>query len=186
MKDPGANHIKAWAKDYDEKPFSFVEAAEHGKRLIAWSENEDQIKKAFYGLLDSFPTEVEVLLKISLKTDSNEKPLWTRYHGQIDRWKLFKIVSENECYVFSDGMHQFCIKDKDSGRYLAFDEHGIFYLYGPSAEDIKFFEQLGFENRYAEPIFSIHHFQHVPKDPEKLEMKIVADLGLTRANSDLD
>jgi hypothetical protein len=186
MHEPGENQIKAWSREYEETPFFFEQNVKAGHRIIAWAEDSKLTRKAFYTIFESFPQVIEVLLKIEFRDSAEAKPLWSRYHGIIDRWQVTKVIQENEVYVFSDGAHQLCFKIPQNDRYVAFDEHGIFFLYSPTAEDAKNFRSLGFESRYAEPIFSKPHFHHAPPEPEKLEMKFVTQLGLAKANSDLD
>lgn len=186
MRDPGNKHLKAWAEEYTEAPFFFEQESKYGPRLVAWSEEPDQTKRAFYAIVDRLPERVEVLLKISVGKSPEDKPLWTRYCGIVKRDELLEVVKANEPYVFSDGMHQLCLKDPASDRYLAFDDHSIFFLYLPLPEDAELFKTLGFENRYAEPLFGVPHFQHTAANSEKMEMKFITVLGLQKANSDLE
>jgi hypothetical protein len=157
-----------------------------GGRLIAWSEEPDQTQRALYAIIESFPWEVEVLVKIYAPSEDADKPLWSRFHGSVSRSELTKAIHENEHYIFSDGTHQLCVKDPKTDRYMAFDEHGIIFIYAPREEDADIFGNLGFENRYAEPLFSIPHFKHIVPDSEKMEMKFITALGLQKANSDLE
>ena len=113
MRDPGDNYLKAWAKEYEEAPFFFEQKTDRGTRLIAWSDEPKQTQRAFYALVESLPWEVEVLLKICVGRDSADKALWSRYHGTLDRSRLIKAIQANERYVFSDGMHQLCLKDSE-------------------------------------------------------------------------
>ncbi|HTR40839.1 MAG TPA: hypothetical protein VMH87_04425 [Pseudomonadales bacterium] len=186
MRDPGNNPLKAWARDYEEKPFYFLQQSKHGKRLVAWTEEPEQTKRAFYVILESLPAVVQVLVKIAVKRTPDNQTLWSRFHGEIDRWQLIKAVQENEKYVFSDGMHQLCVKDEETGRYLAFDDHSIFFIYEPTAADADLLKSLGFENRYAEPIYAQPHFQRTDNNSEEMEAKFISDLRLERAHSDLD
>jgi hypothetical protein len=186
MREPGNNYIKAWAREYEEAPFYFEQKSERGSRLIAWSEEPNQTQRALYAIIENMPWEVEILLKICAPSEDAGKPLWSRFHGSVSRAQLTKAISENEHYVFSDGSHQLCVKDPESHRYMAFDEHGIFFVYAPREEDANLFRNLGFENRYAEPLYGIPHFKHIVPDSEKMEMKFITDLSLRKANSDLD
>ena len=145
-----------------------------------------QIKKAFYGILDLFPSSVEVLLKILAGELGNDKLKWSRFHGLVEQWFLVRVVQENEIYVFSDGMHQLCVKDPESNHYLAFDEHSIFFIYSPTEKDVEVFRSSGFEPRCAEPIYSMPHFQSTPPDSEILEAQFVGVLKLEKANSDIE
>jgi hypothetical protein len=186
MREPGNNYLKAWAREYEETPFFFEQKWKGGVRLIAWSEESDQIQKALYAIIESLPWDIEVLLKVSAGDGPDGKPLWSRYHGNVNRSQLLEVIQANERYVFSDGSNQLCVKDPNSDRHLAFDEHGIFFLYSPLPLDTELFEKLGFEQRYAEPIFAMPHFKRALEDSEQMEQKFVATLQLNRANSDLD
>lgn len=186
MRDPSGKLLKAWAKEYDEAPFFFEESSVSGQRLVAWSEEPEQITRAFYSIIDLFPQTLDVLLKISLGREPGGKPLWARYQGVVAREHLLQVLKGNETYVFSDGMHQLCLKNPTTDHYLAFDDHGIFFLYSPSRDEVELFRSLGFEERCAKPIYKIPHFQHTPPDSEKLEIKFVSDLGLEKVNSDLE
>lgn len=186
MRDPGNNYLKAWAGEYEETPFFFEQTSDVGRRLVAWSEQPEQIQEAFYAIIENLPWDTNVLLKICVGKDGDNAPLWSRFHGRVSRSRLIEVIQANEKYVFSDGSHQLCVKDPDSERCLAFDEHGIFFLYGPLPEDVAKFKAFGFEERYAEPIFSMPHFQRTHVDTEQMEQKFVAALQLEPANSDLD
>lgn len=186
MRDPENNLIKAWAKEYEEAPFVFEQESEFGNRLVAWSEEPKMNRNAFYGLVKLLPKKLAVLVKISAGSNDGGEPIWSRFHGEVDRKKVINVIEQNEIYVFSDGMHQLCLKDPASDRYLAYDDHGIFFVYSPTAADKELFQELGFEQRFAQPIYSMPHFQHVPPNPEGLEMKFISELGIERTHSDLD
>jgi len=187
MRNPRPDqHLKAWARDYNETPFCFEQSSAHGRRLVAWTEDDEQTRRIFYALLDSFPQTIKVLLKICVGQNPKEKPLWSRYQAEIDRLLFVKTVQANEHYVFSDGMNQLCIKDPESDRYFAFDDHGIFFLYAPLPTDVDLFRSHGFAERYAEPLYAIPHFQHTLPNSERLEMKFLSELNLKKTTSDLE
>jgi hypothetical protein len=186
MRDPAGLSIKAWAKEYEESSFFFEQEFEKGRRIIAWSEEPEQIKAALYAIIGNFPDTVEILLKIEVCRDSENRCQWSRFHGETNQSLLIRVIRENELYVFADGMHQLCLKDPNSDRYVAFDEHGIFFVYSPNAADVEIFRSLKFDPHYAEPIYSMPHFQCTPPDSEVLEHKFVKDLKLNESNSDLD
>src|ERR1700722_14550723 len=106
MRDGSANGLKAWAKQYEETPFFFEEISEFGKRLVAWSEEPEQVKKAFYAIVDQLPQSVDVLLKIFIDKIPEGEPKWSRFHGVVDRELLAHVLEQNEIYVFTYGMHQ--------------------------------------------------------------------------------
>jgi hypothetical protein len=186
MRDPKNRYLKAWAAEYEEAPFFFEEKSQRGSRIVAWSEETKQTQEALFAVIDSLPWDVDILLKVCVGHDSKDQPLWSRYHGVVQRSRLVEAIEANEKYIFSDGMHQLCLKDPESDRYLAFDDHGIFFLYSPFPTDSNLFKALGFEERYAEPLFANPHFQCTPKGSEEMEQRFVAELQLDVVGSDLD
>lgn len=180
MKDRSPVGIKAWVKQYEESPFFFEETSEFGTRLVAWTEDAVQVKQTFYAILDEFPQIVDVLLKICTSRSPDGETEWSRFHGVVNKTLLTNIVQENEVYVFTDGMHQLCIKDPESERYLAFDDHGIFFFYDYNSADVEIFRSHGFEHRAAKLLYSTPHYQITPPNSEKLEIKFVAELGLEK------
>jgi hypothetical protein len=187
MRDSENNKLKAYAREYEETPFFFEKTSEHGAMLVAWSGDRQQVQSAFYEIVERLPWDVNVLLKIAVgEGPSSNKPLWVRYHDRVDRSRLIMAIENNAEYIFSDGMHQLCVKDPESDRYLAFDDHGIFFLYQPLLEDTEFFETLGFKQRKAKLLFEIPHFHVTPGNSEELAKKFIAELQLHMAESDLD
>jgi hypothetical protein len=184
MHDTSTNGLKAWAKQYQESPFFFEETSEFGSRLAAWTEDAGQVKRTFYAVLDEFPQIVDILLKICTNRSPDGETEWSRFHGVVDRKLLTGTVRENEVYVFTDGMHQLCIKDPESERYLAFDDHSIFFFYEYTAADVEIFRSHGFEHRTAKLLYSTPHYQITPPNSEKLERKFVTELGLEKVSQD--
>src|SRR5256885_1711403 len=99
MRNPPIEHLKAWAEQYEETPFYFEHKSEFGKRLVAWSEESAQIKRAFYSVIGRFPESVAVLLKISAGKAPEGKPLWHRYRATVNREHLTNVIKSNEVYI---------------------------------------------------------------------------------------
>jgi hypothetical protein len=112
--------------------------------------------------------------------------LWSRYFGKIEKRKFIQTIQDFEIYVFSDGMHQLCVKIPETKRYLTLDEHGVLFLYQPETNDEILFQSLGFENRYAEPIWGTNFLVHTPPNAEQLEMNFKSQLGLQKVKSDIE
>ena len=186
MRDPKNNLVKAWSRDYNEKPFFFGQNFPNGSRLIAWSEESNMNKDVFYKILESMSSNLSVIVKISAGRNEREEIIWTIYQGNPQKEIVHKVIRDNEKYVFSDGMHQFWIKDTKTGRYLVFEDHGVFNLYFPNASDEALLLSAGFEKRFGDPIFSAPHFHCTENSSEEAEMKFVSELGLTMTNPGSD
>ncbi|EEF58049.1 hypothetical protein [Pedosphaera parvula] len=178
------NSVKAWAKEYGAEPFYFIQTSEARTRLIAWSGNPEQVKSAFYKLLEHFSFDVEVMLKIMFSLEDKD-PMWQKFRAVVNRSKLVDVVHKNEAYVFADGMNQLWIRNQENKEYFAFDDHGIFFVYSSSPVFTELFSSLGFQERYEEPLYARSHFHHRPSHLEYLEMKFVSDLNLEKVASDI-
>ena len=183
VKDPTGNSIKAWAKEYDESPFFFEQESRYGKRLVAWTDDPDQIEKAFDALLNLLPETVGILLKVCIGKTEKNQPIWSRYHGNTGRLKALQVIRQNKKYVFSDGTHQLCLRDPNGDHYFALDEHGIFFVYGATTADADVFKVCGFEHRCAEFLYPTAHFHHTDADSESLQARFVEELGLSKLES---
>jgi len=186
VRDPANNPVKAWSRDYDEKPFFFGQNFPSGSRLIAWAGEIDANRDVLLKIIESMPSSLSVMVKISAERSENGKQTWTIYQGNPNKQTVLGAIRGSEEYVLADGMHQLWIKDVQTGKYLVFEEHGVFNLYFPNADDENIFLSSGFEKRFANPIFSTPHFHRTENNTEQAEMKFVANLGLvlTKPNSD--
>lgn len=184
MRNFPENSVKAWAKEYETEPFYFIQTSDVRKRVIAWSGNPEQVKAAFYKLLEQFPYDVEIMLKIMFSLEDKE-PKWQKFRAITSRSKLEEAVQKNELYVFADGMNQLWVRNPENKEYFAFDEHGIFFVYSGSEAFPELFSSLGFQERYEEPLYARSHFHHRPSHLEYLEMKFVSDLNLEKVASDI-
>jgi hypothetical protein len=186
MREPGNNLIKAWSRDYNEPPFYFGQNFDQGSRLIAWTEEPEMIKAAFYRILESMSEIVSVKIKICTEKTDDGKTIWTIYQGDLAKSVAVNAIRQNENYIFSDGMHQLWVKDTETKRYLVFEDHGVFNLYFPNSDDEELFRSLGFQKRFADPIFSIPHFHCTANSSEAIEIKFVSEMGLKFLNANSD
>ena len=184
MQEPTGSGIKAWAPDYHEPPFCFLQQFETLTRLVAWSGDAAQIQRAFFALLDQLPDPLEILLKVAAGQAEDGEPLWTRYRGMKRREAFVAAVRANEFFVFSDGAHQLTVKDPAREHYLTLEEHGIFFVYAPTPANLAAFRENGFAEREAPLLYTLPHFQRVSSDPA-LQRQFVQALGLLRTTNSL-
>ncbi len=168
--------LKAIAKEYNLRPFFFRQKYSEGFRFVAWSSMLRQLKALVYDILKIFSGDIEILLKIRIQKEGEVD--WDRYHGQIEHWKLAEVIKNNELYVFQDGEHQLCIRDSDTGEYIALDDHDILFIYSESEQVIHICEKNGFENREEKLISDFGHWHYSPKDSSALGEKFINDLSL--------
>jgi hypothetical protein len=174
-----AEVFKAIREDYSPAPFFFREEFEFGKhRWIAWTSSLGQLKELFYRVIQSFPDDVEILLKLqqAVQVDPNIDQ-WQRYHGNCHLNTLLAVIEENEGQVFTDGGSQLCVMCGGGGDYLALDEHGIFFLYADDENIPIVFAELGFECRRQKLVTEGGHWHYRPGENEKWQ-PFIEQLGL--------
>lgn len=179
MSTPAASGIKAWAPGYAETAFCFEQRFEALTRLVAWSGVPIQIRQAFDALVATLPDPLEVLLKVEAGRAEDGEPLWWRFSGVKRRAAFEAGVVANEFFVFSDGAHQLTVKDPAREHYFTLDEHGIFFVYAPTATQREALDRLGFAAREAPLLHAWPHYHRVSSNPA-LRDQFIRELGLLR------
>ena len=130
--------------------------------------------KLVYDVLRRFSRHAKVLLKVD-KQDAPDGPVWTRYHGEAPLAKVVDAIRASEPFVFQDGYTQLCVRDDDTGEYIALDEYGLLWIY---ADDDRFEEvcrAAGFEERPEELISGREHWRcALPDAPARRERFVKA------------
>jgi hypothetical protein len=180
MHEPAGNGIKAWAPTYTEAPFFFEQQLEGFSRLVSWSDNPEQIERAFFAIVELLPDPVDILLKVAVGSADDGEPLWMRFDGRRRRDAFIAAARANEFFVFSDGAHQLTVKDPAREHYLTLDEHGIFFVYEPTPSHHDVFRALGFGEREAPLIYALPHFHRVSSDATR-QRRFIYALGLLPA-----
>ena len=147
---------KAIREDYSPAPFFNRQEYQPGaERWVAWSNSLHSLKELFYSVLNCFPEEVEILLK--LERESHHQPSgdpWLRYHGVCP---------------LQDGGSQLCVRCVGGGDYLVFDEHGIFFVYSDDDGFRACCQELGFEERIEPLLYEAGHWHYRPGGNDKWE-----------------
>lgn len=176
--------MKAVARDYAPEPFYLVQHDDkHGDRLVAYTCDLEELKRAVYGLLSSYGLQIRVLMKILRSVQETEQK-WTRYSADFQRDHLLALLQAHEKFVFSHGFHVLCCKEIETGAYFAIDEHDILFCYGDMGRYQIFFAGLGFSHRIETLASEVMHWHIVPKDSEKLQADFIGALGLVEVHQD--
>lgn len=160
--------------DYSPNPFYFIEHNEEYalSRIVAFTQDVNQLKTLFKEIIEYFPQEIDVLFKI---LDGND---FDRFHGIIEKYKLLVTLNKFEEFVFEDGSFQLCIKFPDNDEYVALDEHGVLFIYSLDEFFINKLEKNNFIARKEEMIFLKPHYHHMIKDSEIFAQKFIEELEL--------
>lgn len=168
-------YTKAVVEAYSPKPFFFKDEEDFGTRYVAWTSGLAQLKQLVHAILKEFPEEIEILFKLQL---DSEKDKFKRYHGYLSKTLLLEVIHEYELYIFSDGMHQLCVRRKDTGEYFAIDDHGILFIYSDSEDTVDLCLENGFENRNEKLFFEQPHWHYSPSDSDNIRDIVIEKLSL--------
>ena len=156
--------MKSARNDYSENPFFYTEVFEGSPRTIAWDQSTENQKKIFYSLVGLFGDRIDYLFKECTGEDS-EYESWVRISGGIYKTDLIHLIEQNEEWFFNDSIFQFCFKNADCKPYVAYDEHGIFFIYDmKECEDL--LKKIGLSYSVKELISDKSHWEIRPKDCE--------------------
>ena len=165
---------KSWL-EYNPDPFFFRQKYSGGFRLVAWTSKLRQLKKLVYSILDTFPENVDILLKIR---DENYINKWHRYHSSANLNRLIETMKRNETFVFSDGDNQLCVKRPDTDEYITLDDHGVLFIYSESEQFVDICQRNGFTRKRRKLFYTNGHWHICPEDSESLGRKIIKELKL--------
>jgi len=165
----------AWARACGRGAFFFRQKHSGGFRLVAWTSELPQLKRLVYSILDTFPEEVEVLLKLREKEFDDR---FSRYLGPVRRDKLIETMKVKEPFVFADGGSQLCVKRLDTDEFIALDDHGILFIYSDSPQFVDLCRRKGLKRQRRALIYAHDHWHIRRKDSVRVGRGLVKALGL--------
>jgi hypothetical protein len=175
MKPDEKLKSRSWDANYSPGAFFFRHKYSGGSRLVAWTSDLSQLKKLVYSILDTFPEDVEVLLKAR---DEEFSDNFHRYYASAKLDEVTEAIRQNEAFVFSDGSQQFCIKRPDTDEHIALDDHGILFIYSDSKRFVELCRDYGFRRKKRKLIYANGHWHIRPGDSQNLAKKLIKELGL--------
>jgi hypothetical protein len=154
------NALKAAVEGYAPKPFFFAQTGRRDGaiRWVAWTGDLAQLKRLVYAVLRCFSPNAQVLLKVD-KQNVADGTVWTRYHGDAPLAKVIRAIESHERFVFQDGYTQLCVRDDDTGEYVALDEYDVLYIYSDDDRFAHACRECRFEEREEELISDRGHWR---------------------------
>ena len=165
--------IKCAAKGFDQSPFYLIQSNGESRRYVASFANKEGLERFILWFIDRI--QGDSLVRVVHGPDEDEPKI---YEGMVGRERLKDLLAKHELVVFHDGGHDLMIKDAGSGDCLAFDEHGLLFLY--CCEDMRDrMESFGLEYRADEKlIYEFGHWHVSPPNAPALLLEFITELGL--------
>src|SRR5690606_24717863 len=87
-------------------------------------QNIEKIKSFLTNFIDNSDKDMQVKIR---DFDDYENPI--DFDGYVPKEKLKSALNKYEEVIFHDGYHELMIRRPTSGEYIAFDEHGLIFIY---------------------------------------------------------
>lgn len=156
--------MKVSRSDYDEPGFFYAESKGEERRLVGWLPDTGRQKALFFRLLGLMEPRVRFLFKEELDHGSGDS--FGRVCGGIHRDDLRSLIEEYEEWFFEDSGFQFCYREAEGERNIAYDEHGLFFIYEFDKDDKDELLRLGAKEKKRDLITDERHWTKLSADTE--------------------
>jgi hypothetical protein len=165
--------IKCAAKGFKKSPFFLIQSNGEEKRFVASFQDGQKIKQFLILFIDQSQDELQIKI---CDFDDKENPV--DFEGHATKSKLKAILDKYEEVVFHDGYHDMMLRRPETGDYIAFDEHGLVFIYSQDNYSDRL-EKLGLNYKANEKlIYQFDHWHYRPANGREDLKKLIKDLGL--------
>ena len=170
--------IKCASKDFKTDPFYLIQSNGPDKRFVASFQDEQKIKQ----FLNLFISRTSDELQIKIRDlDDKENPL--EFEGQVTISRLKATLEKYDEVFFHDGYHDLMIRLPETGDYMAFDEHGLVFIYTQDNYSDTL-ESLGLTYKANEKlIYQFDHWHYRPANGRQDLKNLINELGLECKNN---
>lgn len=166
--------IKSISTFFTAAPFYFIEPMGGGKRFVASFQDKAKTKTF---LLNFFETANEIYVKIR-NYENYEKRV--EFVGKVTKQKLRDALEKYETLIFHDGYHDLMIRLPKTEEYVAFDEHGLVYVYTQN-DYSGILNDFGLAYKPAEKlIYEFDHWHYGPPNAKENLVQLIKELGLRK------
>ncbi|TCZ70191.1 hypothetical protein [Flaviaesturariibacter aridisoli] len=116
--------IKSASRDYRPEPFYLLQSNGAAQRLVAYFNSADAIR----AVLCAFVGRGNGYLRVKLFDGKSEGDA-NEYEGTVSQTQLLGALDAFGDFIFHDGFHELLAMHPENGDYIAFDEHGLLFLY---------------------------------------------------------
>jgi len=164
--------IKAASANFTNDPFYLIQTNGYDKRYVVSLREKEKLKSFFAEFINE-ADELQVRIRDLDKVDD---PI--EFSGAATPNQLMEIMEKHEDIIYHHGKYDFMLRNPETGEYIAFDEHGLLFIY-TDGDYSKTLDTLGTEHRPDEAL--IYEYDHwhfgLPEGAEKLKA-LINDLNL--------
>ncbi|TRZ42207.1 hypothetical protein [Robertkochia solimangrovi] len=156
--------IKAGSKEFTKEPFHLIQSNGMDKRYVVSLRDKVRVRTLLTGFINQSKNDIQIKIR---DLDNPKNPI--DYSGSLGNAKLHELMTKHEDVIFHNGYHDLMIRNPDSGDYVAFDEHGLIFIY-TNQDYSEILKNLEAEYKPDEKlIYEFNHWHYcLPKGREKL------------------
>lgn len=167
--------IKTVAKEFTNEAFYLIQSNGMDKRYVVSLRDKIRIRTLLAGFINQSENEIQIKIR---DLDNPDNPI--DYFGLLGKLKLHELMTKHEDVIFHNGYHDLMLKNSNSGDYIAFDEHGLIFIY-TNQDYSEILKNLDAEYKPEEKL--IYEFNHLhyclPEGREKLA-DMIKDFALEK------
>lgn len=116
--------IKCASKYFKTSPFYLIQSNGADKRFVVSFQDGEKIKLFLTIFIDSSDSDLQVKIR---DFRDHENPI--DFDGTVTKAKLTSALHKYAEVIFHDGFHELMLMSPNTGDYIAFDEHGLVFIY---------------------------------------------------------
>lgn len=165
--------IKCASKDFKTSPFYLIQSNGSDKRFVASFQDGLKIKQFLISFINQSLDDLQIKIR---DFDDEENPV--DYQGQVAKSKLKSTLDKYEEVVLHDGYHDLMLRRPETGDYIAFDAHGLVFIYSQyNYSDT--LERLGLAYKANERlIYQFDHWHYRSGNGRQDLKNLINELGL--------
>lgn len=116
--------IKSSAANYSKAPFYLIQKNQDSKRYVVYLNDKVRIRILLAGFINQQKESIQVKV-----VDFKNREETHEYLGLVQTKKLHELMTSYEQAIFHHGKHDLMFRNQDTGDVIAFDEHGLIFIY---------------------------------------------------------
>ena len=170
--------IKCASKDFKTSPFYLIQSNGADKRFVVSFQDAEKIKLFLSSFVEGADTELQIKIR---DFDDHENPI--DFDGDVTETKFKTVLDKYEEVIFHDGYHDLMIRRPNTGDYVAFDEHGLVFIYTQENYSDKL-NNLGLVYKAKEKlIYEFGHWHYRSASGREDLKNLISELGLEKYNN---
>jgi hypothetical protein len=165
--------IKCASNDFKTSPFYLIQSNESDKRFVASFQDSEKIKQFITSFIDNTLDELQIKIR-----DFNDQENPIDFSGYAKKSQLKITLDKYSAVIIHDGYHVLMLRRPETGDSIAFDEHGLIFVYTQENYSDAF-EKLELTYKMNEKlIYQFDHWHYRPSNGQQDLKNLINELGL--------